>query len=213
MQMPSIFILVNFLSISLAQFDFSEEVADFFQFGKLSSEGEVDNIGNSSTKDAEPPASSSIAQRRSQPFTVFADITQTSTTRPVSLGHHLAEDKLSDLVDKKDGEEEKEVEGVIEERDLGHGHGGGFSHGGGGHGGGHGGGYGGGHVSSGHGGYGDVHGGGGYGDDHHGGGGYGDDHGGHGGYSDDHGGHGGYGDDHKGGLVNYGIHSGKKVTF
>ena len=212
MQMPSIFALVNFLSFSLAQFDFSEEVADFFQFGKLSSEGEVDNIGNSSTKVAEPPASSSIAQRRSQPFTVFADITQTSTTRPVSLGHHLAEDKLSDLVDKKDGEEEKEVEGVIEERDLGHGHGGGFSRGGG-HGGGHGGGYGGGHVSSGHGGYGDVHGGGGYGDDHHGGGGYGDDHGGHGGYSDDHGGHGGYGDDHKGGLVNYGIHSGKKVTF
>ena len=106
MQMPSIFVLVNFLSFSLAQFDFSEEVADFFQFGKLSSEGEVDNIGNSSTKDAEPPASSSIAQRRSQPFTVFADITQTSTTRPVSLGHHLAEDKLSDLVDEKDGEED-----------------------------------------------------------------------------------------------------------
>ena len=43
MQMPSIFVLVNFLSFSLAQFDFSEEVADFFQFGKLSSEGEVDN--------------------------------------------------------------------------------------------------------------------------------------------------------------------------
>ena len=203
----------NFVSNSFAQFDFGKETAGFFQFGKLTEEA---SIGNVSKEESEPPvALPSVAERRSQPFTVFADLTQTSTKEPVFLGKHLAEDKLSDLLVNGTDESGEDEEGQIEERDLGHGHGASFSHGGGGHGGGYGGGhssgYSGGH--GGHGGYGgDDHGGGGYGGDHHGGGGYGDDHGGHGGYGDDHGGHGGYGDDHKGGLVNYGIHSGKKVT-
>ena len=198
-------LFADFISNSFAQFDFGKETAGFFQFGKLPEEVA---IGNVSTEASEAAAIPSVAERRSQPFTVFADLTQTSTKDPVvSLGNHFAADKVSNLLVNGTDESGGIEEGRIEERDLGHGHGGGFSHGGGGHGGG----YGGGHshssgYSGGHGGHG------GYGGDDHGGGGYGDDHGGHGGYGDDHGGHGGYGDDHKGGLVNYGIHSGKKVT-
>ena len=116
-------LFADFISNSFAQFDFGKETAGFFQFGKLPEEAAN---GNVSTEASQP-----IAERRSQPFTVFADLTQTSTKDPVFLGKHLAEDKISDDLPvnstKESGEDD---EGRIEERDLGHGHGGG-GHGGG----------------------------------------------------------------------------------
>ena len=132
MWMPSLFFYLflfsNFISNSFAQFDFGKEVVGFFQFGKLPEEAA---LGNVSAEASEPLAAvPSVAQRRSQPFTVFADLTQTSTKSPLSLGNHLAEDKLSDLLVNGTDETGGTEEGRIEERDLGHGHGGGSSGGG-----------------------------------------------------------------------------------